>query len=550
MRSLCIPFAEIPQTSRLFTTYLTDFDRLTPYFAFPPNAKGIAAAAKKVRLPSGARRVLVDTLRDQNSRFASGEKLDGRTEQNLERLAGGAVAVVTGQQVGLFSGPALTMYKALSAIRCADDMSRSGIEAVPIFWLATEDHDLAEVNESFWCTRNGLARYELAVDQRMVGRSVGPIALADEIDAVVQGATQTLDGPGAAEIADALRSSYAPSETFGSAFGKLLARILGGRGILLLDPLDARFDRLAASVYRGAIEATGELCQSLLARGVALEEAGYHAQVKVTHDSTLLFYNVDGRREALRTRPEGGFLAGDLTLSKTELLELVERAPEAFTPSALLRPVVQDTILPTAAMIGGPAEIAYAAQSQIVYARLLGRTPAMLPRASFTIVEAPIARFLEQYDLDIRDVFRGRQHMRAKMERKTLPGELSAKFMEDEEALRRTIRSYREPLERLDSTLAGSVESAEEKIVGHFLKLKEKVGRAENFRSGVIDRHEKILLDSLYVNHELQERRLSALPALAAHGLGLLDTILDAMPAVGIEEAPSCAGQHHVLFLD
>lgn len=549
MKTLCIPFAEIPQTTPLFSTYLNEFDLLSTYFSHPPTEKGIADAAREVKFAGESRRLLVEVLRDQNTRFALNGELDGPTLRNLDRLSNGACAIVTGQQAGLFSGAALTIYKALSAIRFAEQMTRGGVDAVPIFWIATEDHDLEEVNESFWSTRNGLARYELPVDSGSIGQPIGQIRLDESIEALVQTAAQTLDGPAAIDIARALRESYAQSETYGSAFGKLLARIFGERGLLLLDPQDPRLDLLAVPVYRTAIEKADELCEVLLERSRALEEAGYHAQVKVTRESTLLFYNVEGKREALHTHKDG-FAAGSANFSKSDLFTALDKTPEVFTPSALLRPVVQDTLLPTAGLIGGPAEIAYLAQSQVVYKKLLGRMPAILPRASFTIVEPAIARFLEQYDLDIHDVLRGRQHIRAKMEQKALPDELTKRFDGDEEALRKIVRGYREPLERLDATLVGSVESTEEKIIGQFLKLKEKVGRAENFRSGVIDRHERILLDSLYVNHELQERHLSALPHLAAHGPQLLHEILRAIPAPGVGDGSTCVGQHHVLFLD
>jgi bacillithiol biosynthesis cysteine-adding enzyme BshC len=379
---------------------------------------------------------------------------------------------------------------------------------------------------------------------------VGRIALGDGIEALVASAAQTLDGSAAADISHTLRECYTKDETYGSAFGKLLARILAGRGILLIDPQDSRLNNLALPVYRAAIERAGELRQALLERSHALEEAGYHAQVKVTQESTLLFYRVDGRREPLRSREGGAFAAGSVELSKVDLLSALEKTPDAFTASALLRPVVQDSILPTAACIGGPAEIAYLAQSQVVYEKLLGRMPAALPRSSFTIVEPPIARFLDQYALNIRDVFRGHQHLRAQMERQTLPDELSAKFDTDEEALRKLVSAYRAPLERLDPTLLGAVDSVQEKMLGLLLKLKEKVGRAENFRTGVLDRHEKILQDSLYANHELQERHLSALPHIAAHGIGLFDEILRIMPAPGSADASLCARRHHVLFLD
>jgi bacillithiol biosynthesis cysteine-adding enzyme BshC len=550
MKSLCIPFSEIPQTTRLFSTYLAEFDRLSSYFGQSPTAEGIGSAAREAVLAPEARAHLVAILRDQNAWFSADGRLDSEASRNLDRLANGAAVVVTGQQVGLFCGPALTFYKALSAIRCAQEMKRWGVDAVPVFWLATEDHDLAEINESYWCTRSGLARYELPRNEQYAGRSVGQIPLGESALAIVDSAAQTLDGVAAEQISQVLRECYAATETYGSAFGKLLARMLGGRGLLLLDPQDARFDRLAAPVYSKAIERADELRESLLARSQELEQAGFHAQVKVTHESTLLFYSVDGRREPLHAGKDGRFAVDAGSFSRAELLSALEKRPEAFTPSALLRPVVQDTILPTAAIVGGPAEVAYLAQAHLIYQKLLRRMPAVLPRASFTLVEPPIGRFLDQYDLDIRDVLRGRQHVRAKMEQKSLPDDLTAKFAEDEELLRRIIRGYRAPLERLDATLVGSVESTEEKILGQLLKLKEKVGRAENFRTGVLERHEKILLDALYPEHELQERHLSMLPYLAAHGLKLFDDILAMMPAPGSADLSQCAGQHHVLFLD
>ncbi|MBZ5695425.1 MAG: bacillithiol biosynthesis cysteine-adding enzyme BshC, partial [Acidobacteriia bacterium] len=486
--------------------------------------------------------------REQNRQFGPGGDIDPATARNLDRLAAGAVAIVTGQQVGLFSGPAYTFYKALSAVRCAEETTKRGIDAVPIFWLATGDHDLAEVNHSDWNTRNGLARYELPAREEDSGRHVGTIRLGDAIESLVSDAAKTLEGSFADDVARALRESYAPGETYGSAFGKLLARLLAGRGIIFIDQLDARLDRLAAPVYLRALDEADSLRDALLARSKELEGAGLHAQVKVTHESTLLFYNVAGRREPLRTR-NGKFLAADAEFSRDQLVAAAKTAPEGFTPSALLRPIVQDTLLPTAAYIGGPAEVAYMAQAQVVYRRILGRMSAVLPRASFSIVEPPIARFLKQYDLNFRDILGGPQHLRARMEQKSLPSALSSRFDESEKALRDILKSYEEPLARLDSTLVEALRASEGKILHQIGQLKGKVARAENFRSGVLDRHERILLDSLYPHGGLQERTLCLLPLLAANGTGLLDELTRLASIAGSADGSSCAHQHHVLFL-
>ena len=174
MESQCISFRDIPHTTKLFSTFLEDFDRVSTYYSHPPTLAGVAAAASEVRLEPAARRSLVTVLREENASFLGGS-LDPETSRNLERLASGAVAIVTGQQVGLFSGPVYSIYKALSAVRCAEEITSRGTDAVPVFWLATEDHDLAEVNHCDWNTRAGLAHYELPSNERDAGRRVGEI---------------------------------------------------------------------------------------------------------------------------------------------------------------------------------------------------------------------------------------------------------------------------------------------------------------------------------------------------------------------------------------
>jgi bacillithiol synthase len=548
MESHCIPFREIPQTTRLFSTFLEDFSRVASFYAHPPTSEGIAAAARDIHLDSRARRSLVEILRGQNQRLSAPNQFDPASSRNLDRLATGAVAIVTGQQVGLFSGPAYTFYKALSAVRCADEMTSRGIDAVPVFWLATEDHDLAEINHTFWNTRQGLARYELPAREQDAGGRVGQIPLGSEIQSVASAASQALEGPFVDQIVRVLEESYSPSETYGSAFGKLLARLLAGRGIIFIDPLDPPLHRLASPVYLRAIEQAESLRDALLARSKELESAAFHAQVKVTRETTLLFYDVDSRREPLRLR-DGKFLAGNSEFSREQLVAAGEKTPELFSGSALLRPVIEDALLPTAAYIGGPAEVAYMAQAHVAYQAILGRMPAVLPRASFTLIEPPIARFMSQYDLNIRDILAGPQHLRAQMEQKSLPGDLAKRFDAGEESLRGLLASYEEPLQRLDPTLLEALHAMEGKILHQFGQLKGKIGRAENFRSGVLDRHQKILLDSLYTNGELQERSLCLLPFLATYGPNLLGDLLGLAAVADSAEGPSCAHQHHVLFL-
>lgn len=544
MESHCLPFREIPHTSGLFSTVLESFQRVASYYAHPPTVQGILDAAREARLDPETRRGVVEVLREQNARFGAGED----TKANLDRLAAGAVAIVTGQQVGLFSGPLYTVFKAVTAIRIAEEVASRGLDAVPVFWLATGDHDLAEVNQSFWRTRSGLTRYEMPEQPENVGKRVGEITFGQAIEPIVEQACASLEGPFAGQVANALRESYTSSDTYGSAFGKLLARLLAGRGMIFIDPLDARLHRLVAPVFRRALHEADDLRGALEVRSKELESQGFHAQVKVASGSTLLFMNVDGRRHPLRAQ-NGKFAAGDAEFSVDEVSGAIESTPELITPSVLLRPVVQDALLPTVAYIGGPAEVAYMAQAQVVYKEILGRMPAILPRSSFTLVEPTVARVLSKYDLGFRDVLRGPQHVRAILEQKAIPNVLARRFETDEEQLRAMLKSYAASIEKLDPTLLGTLEAVEEKMLHQFTKLKEKVGRAENFRTGVLDAHQTAIFDSLYPNHELQERSLGALPFLAAYGTELLDNLSRLSSISGSANAQPCLNQHHILSL-
>ncbi len=535
MESHCLRLAELPRTTKLFSTFLDDFPRVGEFYRHEPTLDGVIASAKEVHFDSQVRSAVVAILRAQNRAFGSGPAAG----TNLDRLANGAVAVVTGQQVGLFGGPAYSFYKALEAIRTAERLSARGIEAVPIFWLATEDHDLAEVDHSFWLTKSGLERFGIEAPSEFAGRQVGAIRFGSEISKVTDAAAKRLEGPGVVETESALRESYAPGENFGSAFGKLFARLLSKFGVILFDPLDPGFHRLAAPVFRRAIDEDAPLRDALKARDKALEKAGFHAQVKITGRSTLLFMNVGGKREPVRAAGDK-FVAGGITSSSSELLHAIDETPELFSPNVLLRAIVQDTLLPTVAYFGGPAEIAYMAQVEVVYAQLMNRMPAILPRPGFTLVPPHVARLLKKYGLSPSDIFQGRQRLGAILAAGNLPRGLARRFERDEKALQKVLKGLEKPLGRLDKSLLGALGTAERKMLYQLAKLRRKTGKAEALRSGVLERHEQILFDSLFPQRGLQERSLCLLPFIASFGTELLDELY---------KRTASPPEHHILYL-
>ena len=174
-----IAAAELPGTTRLYSTFLSDFSNVSEFYAHPPNATGIDRAVREIGIDDAVRRAVADVLRDQNRAFGA----DGAAMRNLDRLRDGAVAVVTGQQVGLFGGPAYSIYKALTAVHVASELTARGVNAVPIFWLATEDHDLAEVDHCFIPKRGGFERLDLATTGPPE-RRVGDVRLGENINAL------------------------------------------------------------------------------------------------------------------------------------------------------------------------------------------------------------------------------------------------------------------------------------------------------------------------------------------------------------------------------
>ena len=542
MRFECLPPQKQPHLSRLALTYQTDFPRLQEYYQHPPTLDGIAAAAAAARRDDLPRAALAAALRAQMARFGE----DASVNRNLDRLAAGAVAVVTGQQTGLFTGPAYTLYKALSALRWAEEMTRRGTDAVPVFWLASEDHDLAEVDHCDWSGRDGLERIQLPHGPEDQGRRVGDVPLGPGIEPALQSALAALDGPGAEAIADALRAGCSAGETYSSAFGKLMARLFAGRGLILLDAMDRAIAVLAAPVLAAALRESNTLAAELQKRSRALEGAGFHAQVKVLPGATLLFAVVEGKRLPLR-RVENRFQAGSRTFTLAELEDAAARpAAQGITlsPSALLRPVVQDSLLPTAASIVGPAELAYLAQSHVLYRRLLGRMPAAIPRADFTLVEPHVGRLLRKYRLEIADVLRGPQHLRRRLETESVPRALARQMSTGEKNLRRYLARIRRPLRKLDATLEGALDTSERKMLYQMEKLRARAGRAADRRAELLDRHARILREALTPHGELQSRNVCALPLLARQGLELLSALEE--PVLGGADAAAC---HQIVFL-
>src|SRR5271163_3488567 len=514
MECRALPFRQLPHQSKLFLQFLDNFSSVAKFYGHPPALAAIKKVARSLEYPAERRAKVAAILSEQNAAFGAGEA----ARENLERLAKGAVAVVSGQQVGLFSGPAYAIYKAVSAIQIAQELIQAGIDAVPIFWMATEDHDLDEVRTSTWFYQGKLKRFELPGNGD-AGQPVGRIGLGSQVAEMVDDAARILTAAGGEFVAGIYRESYGTQETYGSAFGKLFARLFAEQGLILLDPLDARLHRVGAEVLRRAVEEREGLNEALLARGKELEKAGYAAQVKVTARSSLIFSMANGTRQPIAASG-AKFVCGEQTWTREELIQAVQAEPEKFSPNALLRPVLQDFLLQTAAYIAGPAEIAYFAQAEVIYKKLLERMPVILPRAAYTILDAKAEKLLRRYGLKVEDVWRGSQELRRKMETSSVPATLGKNFDKTVKESAKMLVALKKQIVRLDSTLGGAVETAQKKIAFQLDKLKRKAGRAQAFKAGLIAGRQEFLESLLYPHKVLQSRELCFLPFLASWGMG------------------------------
>src|SRR5579872_6307518 len=441
MSSSCVRQTELPHTSALFADVLYHPERTSSFYGHERHdVEAVRAAARKIDFPPQKRAAVVAALRAQNPSSAA-----------LEVLAEpGTVAVVTGQQVGLFSGPAYTIYKALTAVKLAEALTASGIPAVPVFWLATEDHDFAEVNHT-WVFDGAHRPAKIEMPRAAGGQPAGAVSLAAPPIRELRAALRGL--PFGEETADLVEGCYRPGSTMGKAFGELLRTLCADFDILQIDPMLPAFRELAAPALRAAVEAAPEITARVLERNQALAAAGYHAQVHVEDHTSFVFLLEGGKRLALRRAGRDYVLNG----RRFSAAELMDRAA-SLSPNALLRPVVQDSILPTAAYVGGPAEIAYLAQSNAIYRLLLGRMPVPMPRSTYTLLDERSQKLMVRYGLTLHDFFHGEEALRARIAARLIPPSLNASLGETVATIDGALGRLRHEMDGFDPTLTKALE--------------------------------------------------------------------------------------------
>jgi len=541
MTTHCYPITALPNTSRLLADFLGApqdgqyVDSALLQRCYPSLAAPSGWMTQRSALTPAHRSRLADLLAAQNTQPAA--------LANIERLRQGANAVVTGQQVVLFGGPLLTLLKAATAVARAEQAAAAGHPHVPIFWLATEDHDLAEVNHVHLLSKTEVESLKTAVPH-VTGQSVGGLVLRSGVSNALDRAAELLAH---APVADALREAYAPGTTLAGAFARFLAGVFAAQGLIVLDASSRDFHALGATALEYAIRHAEPLQAALRQRSAALETAGYHAQVLVGENASTLFLidEATGVRNALRLTPgtaeAAPWKAGSTTYTTAALLEILRAAPERISPNALLRPVFQDTLLPTSLYIGGPAEIAYFAQSDVLYQAILGRTTAVQARLSATLIDPAIATVMAKHEVELPQVFVSPDELAQRLGARAMPVEGKRKLAAAGNALDQELQALTAWMHTLNPSLGASADVSASKMRYQMNRLRRMAATFELQRTAAIAKHAAAISLNLFPLQHPQERIIAGVWFLARFG--------DDLPAALVEAAKSACNGHQAITL-
>lgn len=524
-----IGFGSIPGQSSLFLDHTYCPEAVSEYY---PN-RSVSLRDFAVEMLGSYRtdrNELCAALRAQNASWGAGRV----TFENIERLASpDAVAVLTGQQAGLFTGPAYTIYKAVSAILLAEELTASGIDAVPVFWIASEDHDIDEVRRTFGVDTAGSLRefaYEAEAAEYL---PVGYVGLGEKIGRFLKEFTSSLSqSDHSSTVLRILESGYTTGETFSSAFAKVMTALTRERGLVFVSPLDPEIRKLALPVTEKAVSAAREIGSALRRRDSELVAGGYHTQVLVGEDFFPFFLIDDQkRRVALRLDPGSGRVKlqnGETSFTIEALLSDLNTEPGILSPNALMRPVIQDCLFPTVCYIGGSAEIAYFAQNSAIYELLERPVTPVRHRASFTVIEPRNRRTLGNYGLSFKDVLRGRDEIASLVTERFLDPGTARLFDETEEGITELLDRLHASLLRSEPSLAESLSKRRLKMMWHLETLRRKFRSAEGFKDKTVARRLDHLFSTLLPNGSLQERSVNIFYFIDQYGPEFIEWIFGA----------------------
>ena len=523
-KPIAVDVRRFPGVKRLAAEYTTNFATLEPFFVGDPadeTAWRTATAARQ--RPPGTTTALTTLLHaQQRAREAPAGALDAARRLDDPR----AVAVVTGQQAGLFGGPLYTLLKAVSAIRLARRVEQiQGVPAVAVFWVDAEDHDLDEIRSCAVLDRDlRLERVSLSIPAK-TGTSAAAIRLGDEITTAVDALAAALPQTDfTADLIADLRRVYATGRGLVDAFAVWLERLLGDLGLVVFDASDPAAKPLASELFEREITSAGTTTSLSRAAGEALIDAGFHAQVE-SQPGTVALFLLDDTRRAIRQ--DGDRLRiGDEPIEGTTLLDRLRENAACLGPNVLLRPIVQDRLFPTVCYVAGPNELAYLAQLRRVYAHFDVPMPLVAPRISATLVDAAVLTFLRRYNIAVETLQPQNESELNRLLGAQLPETVNQTMRAAEDSIRDRMQSVRAAVADVDPTLSGAAESTLGRMERDLNKLQNKVVQAAKRRDQTLRRQFARAQGQLFPQGSPQERAIGMVYFLNRYGPALIDRLL------------------------
>jgi bacillithiol biosynthesis cysteine-adding enzyme BshC len=514
---------------RLALDYAFNHEAVASFFAGDPTQpEAWSAAIARVRRVEHPRAGIAAVIAAQQERRGAPPSARAATASLADPAS---VAIVTGQQAGLFGGPLYTLLKAITAIRLAARTSRThGVSVVPIFWIDAEDHDWDEIascgvlDPTFELRTIGVAAPPGA-GELPVGRLRYTEAIGGAIDLLHATLPPTEYTP---QLIESLRADYASGTPVPEAFGRWLERTLGPFGLVVFDASDPAAKPFAASVFRRELEHPGRTYQLASDAGAALTARGYHAQVAAS-DHTVALFELDGARRAIRVT-DGGFQVGDAHVPAAELVARTVERPEAFSPNVLLRPIVQDTLFPTICYVAGPNEIAYLGQLRQVYDSFGVPMPLMQPRATATILDSAGVRFLTRYKVPFEQLQAQDERALNDLLRAQLPPTVERAVQDADAEIAARLDAVTRAVSIIDPTLEGAARSTLGKIEHDMKTLRGKILQAAKRRDETLRRQFMHVRSQAFPGGSPQERSVGFVAFLNKFGPALVERLTAELP--------------------
>jgi bacillithiol biosynthesis cysteine-adding enzyme BshC len=526
--TLAVDVRRFPWIRRLAADYAYNFSSVSSFFTGDPAdpaawAQAIARTQRHARKRAEIAAVIADQQRRRSAppaAMAAAQKLADPQ----------AVAIVTGQQAGLFGGPSFTLLKALTALKLAARITREHrVPCVPVFWIDAEDHDWDEVR-ACQVFDEALNLHPVALPPRKpVDHSpVASIKLDDSVLEALQLLEERLPNTEfKPALLEDLRSIYRPGAGMADAFGAWLERVLGDHGLVVFDASDRAAKPLACDVFTRELTKPGETGRRAAAAGADLVARGYHSQVNAA--DTLALFHLDGGRRPIRQQ-DGVFTAGEETFEAPALVAKAAAEPSAFSPNVLLRPVVQDTLFPTVAYVAGPNELAYLGQLRGVYDHFGVPMPIMYPRASATVLDSAALRFLTKYDVPLEALQAQDDAALNTLLASQIPASVNASLEGAAADIERAMNRVIDAMPALDPTLEGAARSTIGRMQHDLQTLRAKTIQAAKKRDETLRRQFTRTRALAFPGGEPQERAVGFVSFLNQYGPALVQRLDEQIP--------------------